>query len=370
MVSAAEAPAGSAAAPVDADAWVVTALGAPTAVMERRRITVPPPGANEVRVRVDAFCLNFNDIDLIRGRYRTLPLEPPFTPGMESVGVVDAAGPGAEHLLGQRIVGIPTMAHGGYAQFAIVDAATALELPAWVSDVDGAALHYPFHLGWFALHERARLQPGETLLVHAAAGGTGSGALSIGKALGARVIATVGSDDKIDVCRDLGADLVVNYRTDDFVAAANDFTYGRGVDVAFDTVGGDTTLATFRCMGFNGRHLIAGFSQDIQLEDAAYLTPRAMAYGNFSLVGVCLVYVLDPLGTRRTLGFNWPSRAEGQAAHATILELLRTGRIRTSVGRVLDFDDIPAALDDMEQRRTTGRLVVRTPRLEGSVHTV
>ncbi len=346
-------------ASVKALAWVVTALGAPTAVMEQQTIEVPAPAANEVRVAVDAFCLNFNDIDLIRGRYLTLPLPAPFTPGMEAVGIVEAAGPGAEHLLGQRIVGIPTMAHGGYAEYAIVDAATAMELPAWVSDVDGAALHYPFHLGWFALHERARLQAGETLLVHAAAGGTGSGALSIGKALGARVIATAGSDEKLEFCRELGADFVVNYRTDDFVARAMEATYGRGVDVAFDTVGGETTLETFKCMGMHGRHLIAGFSHDIQLEDGHYLTPRAMAYGNFSLVGVCLVYVNDPIGTRRTLGFNWPSRAEGQAAHATILELLRTGKIRTSVGRELAFADIPAALEQMEQRRTVGRLVVR-----------
>jgi NADPH2:quinone reductase len=111
-------------------------------------------------------------------------------------------------------------------------------------------------------------------------------------------------------------------------------------------------------MGFNGRHLIAGWSEDIQLEDAHYLTPRAMAYGNFSLVGVCLVYVNDPIGTRRTLGFNWPSRAEGQLAHAQILEMLRTGRIRTSIGRELPFDDIPGALEAMESRQTTGRLVV------------
>ena len=90
-------------------------------------------------------------------------------------------------------------------------------------------MHYPFHLGWFALHERARLQPGETLLVHAAAGGTGSGALQMGKAMGAKVIATCGSDEKAEFCRSLGADVVVNYRTEDFVAAAMDATYGHGV---------------------------------------------------------------------------------------------------------------------------------------------
>ena len=345
--------------PVSANAWVVRKHGDPTAVMEQDTIEVPAPASHEVRVTVESFSLNFNDIDIIRGRYLTLPLDPPFTPGMESVGVVEAAGPGAEHLLGQRIVGIPVMAHGGYADYAVVDAATALHVPKEMAASDAAALHYPFHLAWFALHERARLRAGETLLVHAAAGGTGSGAVQIGKALGAKVIATAGSDDKLDVCRRLGADVVVNYRTANFVEAVDDATYGHGVDVAWDTIGGDTTLDTFKCMGMNGRHLILGFSADIQLEDANYITPRAMAYGNFSLCGVCLVYVLDPLGTRRTLGFNWPSRSEGQAAHARILELIRTGAITPFVGRELAFAEIPAALEAMERRETVGRLVVR-----------
>lgn len=340
------------------DAWVVTTLGDPTAALERQSVDVPAPAPNEIRVAVEAFCLNFNDIDLIRGRYLTLPLEPPFVPGMESVGVVESAGPGAEHLLGQRIVGIPVMAHGGYATHAIVDAATALVIPESMSSIDGAALHYPFHLGWFALNERARLLPGETLLVHAGAGGTGSGAVQIGKALGARVIATAGTDEKVAYCLELGADHAINYRSTDFVAAVEELTYGHGVDVAFDAVGGDVTVQTFKCMGFNGRHLIAGFSADIQLEHGNYLTPWPIAYGNFSLCGVCLVYVNDPLGVRRTMGFNWPSRAEGQEAHVKILELLRTGTIRTAIGRELIFAEIPAALESMERRETMGRQVV------------
>lgn len=344
--------------PMLCEAWVVTELGDPTEVMERQTVEVPAPEPNEIRVAVESFCLNWNDIDVIRGRYLTLPLEAPFVPGMESVGVVESAGLGAEQLVGQRIVGIPVMAHGGYATHAIVDAATALAIPASMSSVDGAALHYPFHLGWFALHERGRLQPGETLLVHAGAGGTGSGAVQIGKALGAKVIATAGTDEKVEYCKELGADYAINYRTNDFVAEVEELTYGRGVDVAFDAVGGDVTVQTFKCMGFNGRHLMAGWSQDIQLEHASYFTPWPIAYGNFSLCGVCLVYVNDPLGTRRTMGFNWPSRAEGQVAHAKILELLRTGAIRTAIGRELTFDEIPEALGSMERRETVGRLVV------------
>lgn len=342
---------------IDADAWVVTELGDPAEVMERRTIQVRAPEANEVRVQVDAFSLNLNDIDIIRGRYTTLPLEAPFTPGMESVGTVESAGPGAEHLVGQRIVGIPVLAHGGYAEYAVVDAATALELPADLSDSHAAGLHYPFHLSWFALAERGRLAAGETLLVHAAAGGNGSGAVQIGKALGAKVIATAGSDEKLEVCRQLGADVAVNYREPDWVEQVVEATYGRGVDVAFDSVGGATTVDTFRCMGFNGRHLIIGFAEDIQLEDGNYITPRAMAYGNFDLCGVCLVYVNDPVGTRRTLGFNWPSRADGQRAHARILEMMRTGAITPFIGQDLAFDEIPEALGRMERRETVGRLV-------------
>lgn len=342
---------------VEARAWVVTALGAPTEAMELQTVQVRAAEANEVRVAVDAFSLNLNDIDIIRGRYLTLPLEPPFTPGMEAVGVVESAGPGAEHLIGERIVGIPVLAHGGYAEYAVVDAATALEIPASLSDSEAAGLHYPFHLGWFALHERGRLRAGETLLVHAGAGGNGSGAVQIGRALGARVIATAGSEEKLEVCRRLGADLAINYREPDWVEQVVEATYGRGVDVAFDSVGGATTVATFRCMGMNGRHLMIGFAEDIQLEDGNYLTPRAIAYGNFDLCGVCLVYVTDPVGTRRTLGFNWPSRSDGQAAHVRILEMMRTGVITPFIAEDLTFEQIPEALERMERRETVGRLV-------------
>lgn len=346
--------------PITADAWVATELGDPVQALSRQTVEVRAPGPGEIRVAARAFCLNFNDIDIIRGRYTTLPLQPPFIPGMETVGVVESAGLGAEHLLGRRIVGIPVMAHGGYASYAVVDAATALDLPDWVSDVDGAALHYPFHLGWFALRERGRLQPGETLLVHAAAGGTGSGALVLGKALGARVIATAGSEEKAEFCRELGADHALNYRNPDWVEQVMELTYGRGVDVAFDAVGGDVTVQTFRCMGLGGRHLMAGFAQDIALEDGDYLSPRPIAYGNFDVCGVCLVYVTDPLAVRRTLGFNWPARSAGLAAHAKILEMLRTGRIHTVVGAEVGWADLPNALERMAARRTVGRLVVTT----------
>lgn len=346
---------------VTATAWIAKAHGSPAEVLERGTVEVAAPGPNEIRVAVRAFCLNFNDIDCITGRYATIPTVPPFVPGMEVVGTVEAAGPGAEGWVGRRTVAIPTGALGGYASYAVAPASMALELPDDVDDTVGAAIHYPFHLSWLALHDRARIAEGETLLVHAAAGGVGSAAIQLGKLAGATVIATAGSDEKLELCRELGADHTVNYRTGDFVAVADEVTLGRGIDVAFDTVGGEVMEQTFRCMGFGGRHLLVGLASGIEQEDQATITPRPLLYGNFSVCGVCHVYVDDPVMFRRLSGLNFTAKADGLRTHAAIVRLLRQGKIRPVVGRELPFEDLPGALEAMARRETTGRLVVHLP---------
>lgn len=343
---------------IQAQAWRVERIGAPTDVLSRVTIEVPPPGPNEVRVTTSAFSLNFNDIDCIRGRYKTMPIEPPFVPGMEVVGIVEAAGIGAEHLLGKRVVGIPNGAIGGYATSALCPAQMTLELPDWISAEDAAAMHYPFHLSWLALYERGKLSKDETLIVTAAAGGIGSAAIQLGKSVGARVIALAGSEDKLDVCRELGADLALNYRDAGWTDKVCEYTDGRGVDVAYDLVGGQTTQDLFKLMAFNGRHLIAGFASDIEAEDEARFTPRPMVYGNFSVVGVCHVYVEDPLEFRKATGLNFSPRLHGLKVHSELLDMLQTGRLKTVIGRSIGFDDIPTALLDIENRRTYGKTVV------------
>jgi NADPH2:quinone reductase len=343
---------------IAAAAWVATALGDPTKVLERQTIEVRPPGAGEIRVRVSTFCVNFNDTDIVRGRWTIVPLQPPFVPGMEAMGVVESAGPGCEHLVGRRIVGIPVGAHGGFAEYAVVDGTSAMLIPDWLNDAGGAALHYPFHLGWFSLVERARLQPGETVLVHAGAGGVGSATIQLAKALGATVIATAGGPEKVAFCEQLGADVAIDYRDGGFADAVIDATFGRGVDVALDSVGGSITTETMRCMAMHGRLLLVGYAQDIT-NDGAPLSPQPAIYGNFSLCGVCLAYTRDPLATRLTTGLNWPSRAEGLDAHRRILELLRAGRIRTVVTGEVAFVELPEAMERQERRETMGRTVVR-----------
>ncbi len=231
-------------------------------------------------------------------------------------------------------------------------------IPDWLDDAEGAALHYPFHLGWFSLVERATLTAGETLLVHAGAGGVGSAAIQLGKALGATVIATAGGPEKVAFCRELGADVAIDYREGGFAQAVLDATFHAGVDVALDSVGGDVTLETFRCMGMNGRHLIVGYASDIT-NDGAPIPMQPAIYGNFSLYGVCLAYTMDPLATRLTTGLNWPSRSEGLAAHRHILELMRAGKVRTVVTGEVTFDELPEAMERQERRETMGRTVVR-----------
>ena len=342
--------------PLTAEAWVASALGEPSEVLERRTIEVPPPGPGEVRVRVRTFCVNFNDGDIVRGRWSTVPLPPPFVPGMEAMGEVESAGPGAEHLLGKRIVGIAAGAHGGFATFANVDAISAMVIPSWLTDAQGAALHFPFHLGWFGLVNRARLRAGETLLVHAGAGGVGSAVIQLGKALGATVIATAGGPEKVEFCGALGADAAIDYLDRGFADAVNDATAGMGVDVAFDTVGGSVTTETFRCMGMNGRVMLVGYAQDIS-NDGAPLSPGPAVYGNFSIAGVCLAYASDPLAVRAG-GLNFPSRSDGLEIHERVLELLRTGRVRTVITEEIGFDELPVAMERQHRRETMGRTVV------------
>ena len=341
-----------------ARAWRVHQHGAPEDVLELEDVDVPAPGPGEVRVAVDAVTINFNDIDGIYGRYKTVAPPLPFTPGMEVVGRVESAGAGGEHLVGTRVAAIPSGAFGGYAELAICPVAMTFDMPGAVVLPTAAAVLMPFHLAWLGVHERARLQAGETLLVHAAAGGAGSAAVQLGVHAGATVIAVAGSPAKVELCRKLGAHVTIDHSRQDFVAAVLEATGGRGVDVAFDSIGGEIMERTFRCMAFNGRHLLIGFASGIAAEDEG-MVPRPILFGNFSLAGVCLAYVDDPLAVKRFAGHNFLSSADARRIHGRLLELIAAGTLTPIVDRDLPFDQLPAGVRALEARETTGRVVVR-----------
>ena len=341
-------------------AWRVHEYGEPEQALQLDDVPEPVAGPDELLVRVAAATLNFNDVDGVRGRYRTVRPPLPFTPGMEVLGRVEAAGRGADGWVGRRVVAIPSGAFGGYAEMITGPAAMAFEMPpeSELPNTPAAALYFPFHLSWLALHERARIQNGETVLVHAAAGGVGSAAVQLARVAGARVIATAGAPEKVELCRSLGADVAIDYRRVDFVDSVLQATDGSGVDVAFDTIGGEITTRTFRCMAFNGRHLLVGFASGIEAEDAG-IVPRPVLFGNFSLCGVCHAYVDDPRALKQAAGYNFPSHADGERVHARILDLVRDGQVRPIVGTHAPFSELPGALQALADRKTVGRVVVQ-----------
>ena len=338
-------------------AWLAHEFGAPTDVLRLDEVDAPEPGPGEVQIAVEAVTINFNDIDGIRGRYRTVRVEPPYIPGMEVLGRVQAAGDGGAPLIGKRVCAIPVGAFGGYAEVAVAPIAMTFAMPDDMDTATAASVYMPFHVAYLALYQRAHLRSDDTVLVHAAAGGAGSAAVQLARARGARVIATAGCPRKLSFATELGADVAIDYRNDDFVARVLDVTGGRGVDVAFDTVGGTTTIDTFRCMAFGGRHLLVGFASGIEAEDEG-IVPRPVLFGNFSLVGVCHAYTDDALEFKRATGFNFPSHADGVRLHDDLLGMIAAGMIRPIAGSTSSFSVLPEIVGAMESRATMGRNVV------------
>lgn len=335
----------------------VTAHGRPGEVLAIRTVDRPEPGPGEVRVAVAAASLNFNDIDRCRGKLVSVPTPPPFTLGMDVCGTVDAAGEGAEAWLGKRVVAITKTALGGIAEFAIAPAISVFDAPEQLDDAEAAAFVLTFQASHLALFRRGRLHPGETLVVHSAASGLGTAGIQLGKAAGARVIAVAGGPEKGALCAELGADVVIDHLSEDFVESVLSATGDAGADVVYDLTGGDFTERSWRCTARGGRYLAVGFADDDQ--NGMTGRPLRMAcLGNIDIVCVMLGWAesVDP-GMRR-FGFNPFGRDVADEVHADLLRMVAEGTIRPAIGRRVVMEDAGAALDEHEERRSLGRTVV------------
>ena len=346
-------------------AWQVTRYGRPTEALELVEVADPEPGPGEILVRATASVLNYNEVDGCHGRYLTINPPLPYTLGMECIGEVVSTGPGAEEWLGRRVTASGRGATGAHAELVVGPTAMAFEAPAQLSDGEAAAFFYPFHLAHLGLHERGRLQAGETVLIHAAAGGVGSAAVQLAAAAGARVIATVGGPDKVPVVEALGADLVIDYRAEPFAPAVLRATGGWGVDVCFDGVGGEVTMESLRCLGAGGRHLVVGFASGIEAEEVPLVSGRMLCFGNFDILGVILAYMGEDVPRDIELPtpvpvprFNPPPPGTSARVQAHLVELLDAGKIRPIVGKTVPFAQLPDALEEMESRTTIGRVVI------------
>jgi NADPH2:quinone reductase len=314
----------------------------------------PEPGPGEVRVAVTAASLNFGDIARCKGGVAAVMAEPPFTLGMDVAGVVDATGEGREDWMGRRVVGMANQSLGGMAEQALCT--TVFDAPPELDDVEAAAFTLPFHLGWLALHERAGLQAGETVLVRSGASAVGTAAIQLAVAAGARVIATSGGAAKAELCLELGSERAVDHDTEDLFDAIMDHTDGHGADVIYDPIGGEQTETLWTCAALGGRYIPVGFNDDPE----SGLTGRPLrkvSMANVSVVGVILAYLDAPLEFRR-FGINPFPPATGERVHTALLELVASGAIRPTIGRRIGLDEVAEALEDHAARRTSGRTVV------------
>jgi NADPH2:quinone reductase len=225
---------------------------------------------------------------------------------------------------------------------------------------DAAAIYFPFHLAWLGLFDRAGLSRGESVLIHAAAGGSGSAAIQLACHAGARVFATAGNDAKVQLCRELGAEVAINYATDDFAEVVLAKTGNSGVDIVFDNVGDAVMEKSMHCIAYNGRYLMMGFASNKVVADEKLVVPRRISMGNFKLCGVLLNYANDAMVEmlKGALGWNIAPRGLGDRIHADIIELVRSKAIHPVIGQTVPFDELPAALEAMASRATTGRTIV------------
>jgi NADPH2:quinone reductase len=297
-----------------------------------------------VRINVRAASINYFDALMIAGRYQTKP-DLPFVPGAEVSGVVQSAPPGSNLKPGDRVMALVDnngLTRGGYSEVADAAPGSILPMPAKMAFDEAAGFALIFQTAWFGLHRRANLQAGEALLVHAGAGGVGSAAIQLGKAAGAMVIATAGSDEKVEVCRQLGADHVLNYKTQDFAEEVKKITGGRGADVVFDPVGGDVYDRSTKCIAFEGRIVIIGFTSGRIPQAAA----NHVLIKNYSVVGLHW-----GLYTRRA------PELIGPAAEA-LFGLYEAGKIKTHISTRLPLSEAPRGLATVAGGKSTGKVIL------------
>ncbi|MFE5284883.1 NADPH:quinone oxidoreductase family protein [Nocardia sp. NPDC056611] len=323
-------------------AWRVTELGEPSTAMRLVDIEEPNPGPGQLVLRTRAAAANFPDVLMCRGEYQIKP-ELPFTPGVELCGEVTGVGADVTGFaIGDRVLGGVVPPSGGFAEFAIMDANDAFPAPTALDDAEAAAFYIGYQTGWFGLHRRAHLQPGETLLVHAAAGGVGSAAVQLGKAAGARVIAVVRGSAKAEVAHALGADIVVDRSVQDFVQVVKEVTSGRGADVIYDPVGGEVYQRSTKCIAFEGRILVVGFAGG-QIQSAAL---NHALVKNYSILG--LHWGL----------YRWADPAAVRECHSELTQMAREGVVKPLISERLPLEDAATALQRLADGETVGRVTI------------
>ncbi len=296
--------------------------------------------SNEVVVKVKACGINFPDTLIIQGLYQIKP-ELPFTPGSDIAGTVKSVGDGVKHLkVGDEVFGF--VPYGGLAEEVIVNANACFLKPKPMEFPVAASFMMAYGTSYHALHDRAKLKEGETLLVLGASGGVGLAAVELGKLMGAKVIAAASSDDKLKLCTEYGADETINYSEKDLKLAIKELTENKGVDVVYDPVGGNYSEAALRGVDVGGRFLVVGF--------ASGEIPKIPL--NLPLLKSCAI-----------VGVFWGDFAMknpkgNQQNAATLMKWYQEGKLKPHIHKIYDLVDTSKALEEMMDRKVKGKAVV------------
>ncbi len=314
-------------------------FGGPEAAL-LAELPAPAAGPDQVRIAVHAAGVNFADTLMVRGRYQATP-PLPFTPGMELAGEVIEAGKNIKWFKpGDRAIAI--LDHGGFAEEAVAHYSRIMHIPEGMSYEEAAGMPIVYGTSHLALTHRANLRPGETLLVHGAAGGAGLTAVEIGKALGATVIAAASTPEKRAVAKDHGADHLIDSSNEVVHERVRELTSGRGADVIYDPVGGDAFASSLRCAAFESRILIVGF-----------------ASGKIQRIPANILLVKNIT----VIGFYWGAYAAQDMqrmrdSFASLDRMYRDGKLRPLVGATFALEDTPAALAHLGDRKAIGKTVI------------
>ena len=317
---------------------LVKELGLPSK-MELTDVPSPEPGKKEVLIEIRACSVNFPDTLMVQGLYQFKP-ELPFAPGSDVAGVVKAVGEAVKHVkVGDDVFGL--VAHGGFAEEVVVPAKSVFPKPPGMDYKTAASFMMAYGTSYHALKDRAKLQAGETLVVLGASGGVGIAAVELGKQMGARVIACASTDDKLDLCRQYGADATINYREENLKSRIKELTDGKGADVVYDPVGGDYTEAALRATAWEGRFLIVGFPAGI-----------AKIPMNLPLLKGCQI-----------CGVFWGSFAlrdprRNQQNTLELIQLYGQGKLKPYIQKTYSLADSRQALTDMMDRKVMGKIVI------------
>lgn len=322
-------------------AWVVDEFGQPDDVLNYRQVPVPEPGPGEVLVNYKASSVGFADLLIINGTYQVKPT-PPFTPGMEGAGVVIAVGEGVSHLApGDRVLATGVFGQGVFREYGVATAEKFHEIPDSMSFETAAGFFIPYVTAMLALHRRAKVEPGETVLITGGAGGVGVAMIQVAKAAGCRVLATALHPEHARFTEREGADRGIDVSGEDFVEVVKEWTEGKGAEVIVDTVGADTFERATKCIAEEGRLIVVGFAGG----RPGVLKMNHLLVKNFTVHGA--FYGPRPLTARLTP--HYFERA---------LAMTQDGRLEPYVAATHPLSELPESLRTLASGESVGKIVL------------